>query len=98
MEAVAVAQEKLTLRMDDGGHHDPQISAMSKQIAEELGMNYEEGPIVACPTCQHFACVCGIKATHKPDCPFLRAQVCSVGIECDHGYDVCPTCDPCTCQ
>jgi hypothetical protein len=23
---------------------------------------------------------------------------CPVGIECQHGYDVCPTCDPCTCE
>lgn len=25
-------------------------------------------------------------------------MVCPVGIECDHGYDVCPVCDPCTCS
>lgn len=35
--------------------------------------------------------------THKADCPELLARVCSVGIECEHGYDVCPQCDPCTC-
>jgi hypothetical protein len=23
---------------------------------------------------------------------------CAVGIPCTHGYDVCPQCDPCTCD
>ena len=35
---------------------------------------------------------------HRPDCPLLRAVKCAVPIECEHGYDVCPQCDPCTCQ
>ncbi len=38
-----------------------------------------------------------VKKLHAPDCPFYRAANCPVGIECDHGYDVCPICDPCTC-
>lgn len=48
-------------------------------------------------TCGHIACVCVIKMIHKPDCKFLKAATCAVGIECEHGYDVCPKCDPCTC-
>lgn len=35
---------------------------------------------------------------HKPDCTFWRALSGPVAIECEHGYDVCPICDPCTCQ
>lgn len=34
---------------------------------------------------------------HMPDCPLRRAIECTTPIECDHGYDVCPKCDPCTC-
>lgn len=53
--------------------------------------------IVACPTCGHFACVCGIRRVHADDCKFLRAATCPVGITCEHGRDTCPICDPCTC-
>ena len=35
---------------------------------------------------------------HEEGCKFRRAVVCAVAIECKHGYDVCPTCDPCTCK
>ena len=52
--------------------------------------------VVNC-TCDHIACVCNIKARHKKDCKFRKAATCAVGIECDHGYDVCPICDPCNC-
>lgn len=49
--------------------------------------------------CQHIQCVCLIKRTHKDDCPFRRAVTCAIGIPCEkHGYEVCPECDPCTCQ
>lgn len=34
---------------------------------------------------------------HKAGCKFLRAATCAIGIECDHGRDVCPICDPCEC-
>lgn len=34
---------------------------------------------------------------HDPDCELRRAIECSVAIECIHGYDVCPICDPCHC-
>ena len=48
-------------------------------------------------TCGHIACVCGIIEQHHERCKFRRAAAGSVAIECDHGYDVCPICDPCTC-
>lgn len=35
---------------------------------------------------------------HAPGCKYRTAIVTPVGIECEHGYDVCPTCDPCTCR
>ncbi len=37
------------------------------------------------------------RSLEKKGCKLLAAIACPVGIECDHGYDVCPTCDPCDC-
>lgn len=34
---------------------------------------------------------------HAPDCKWRVALLCAIPIECPHGYDVCPECDPCTC-
>lgn len=33
---------------------------------------------------------------HLEGCKFNNA-VTGIAIECEHGYDVCPKCDPCTC-
>lgn len=52
---------------------------------------------MGCTTCNHFACVCNIRENHRDDCTFRIAASSAVGIECEHGRDVCPTCDPCTC-
>ena len=98
MEAVStVAEGRRTLRYDDNGVPSPEMLAIGKDVAAALNMDFIEGPIVACLKCQHFACVCEILVTHKPDCKFLKAATCSIAIECEHGYDVCPECDPCTC-
>lgn len=35
---------------------------------------------------------------HDPDCRLRAAVTCPVGVECRHGYDVCPVCDQCTCE
>lgn len=48
--------------------------------------------------CGHISCVCSIIEKHKESCKFRFAATCAVGIECDHGYGVCPICDPCTCD
>jgi hypothetical protein len=48
--------------------------------------------------CGHIACVCDIIAVHRPKCPFRLSATCPVGIECKHGRDTCPKCDPCTCR
>lgn len=52
---------------------------------------------VGCDRCGMLACVCTIMRRHESNCKFLRAATCTVGIECEHGYDVCPKCDPCEC-
>lgn len=54
---------------------------------------------IGCKMCGHLACVCGIRTQHPdPACKFRVSTTCAVPIECDHGYDVCPQCDPCTCN
>lgn len=35
---------------------------------------------------------------HEDDCRYRIATECAIPIECDHGYDVCPECNPCTCE
>lgn len=39
-----------------------------------------------------------LQYSHERGCPHLVAATCAVPIECEHGRDVCPTCDPCTCS
>lgn len=51
----------------------------------------------ACPVCKHLACVCVVKRRHDEDCPFRISVTCAIPIECEHGYDTCPLCDPCNC-
>lgn len=53
--------------------------------------------IQACPECHHFACICAVLAAHVASCTYRRAVTAVVGLACGHGFDVCPTCDPCTC-
>ena len=50
-----------------------------------------------CPECKHLACVCNVLERHHDLCKFRQAVTCAVAIECEHGYDVCPECDPCDC-
>jgi hypothetical protein len=53
---------------------------------------------MAC-SCQMISCVC-IEVEKHPDlaCRYRKSLLCPVAIYCDHGYDVCPECDPCTCN
>ena len=50
-----------------------------------------------CGTCNQIPCCCGVRKNHAKNCKFRRAIEVPIGLECKHGYDVCPTCDPCTC-
>lgn len=34
---------------------------------------------------------------HEPGCKLAAAMRGTMLVECEHGYDVCPKCDPCTC-
>lgn len=52
----------------------------------------------ACLKCDNLVtCICTLKEQHKPNCRYLIVAGLSVEIPCDHGYQACPTCDPCTC-
>jgi hypothetical protein len=56
-----------------------------------------EGRVPDCD-CQLISCVCAEKRKHKEGCQYRLALTCAIPIECEeHGFDVCPTCDPCTC-
>lgn len=35
---------------------------------------------------------------HVDGCRLLTALRCPVSCACSHGFDVCPECDPCTCD
>lgn len=53
---------------------------------------------VADCNCDQIVCVCNEIRAHKIKCRFRVALTCPVAIECDHGVDVCPQCDSCTCS
>lgn len=76
------------------------VEALRETVAEVYGPDVPLEPvdgIPSCGVCGHFECICGVRKQHKEDCPFRRAMTCPVGIECEHGREVCPICDPCTC-
>lgn len=67
-----------------------------------VGIEWSEVEVLTPREAQVRAALCSIKISpdperHSPECKFRIALTCSTPIECDHGFDVCPTCDPCTC-
>jgi hypothetical protein len=52
---------------------------------------------IGCSVCGYLSCVCNVLKRHEIGCKFRFSVTCPVAIECEHGYDVCPICDPCTC-
>jgi len=66
-------------------------------IYKPLEEIYAEGRIDDC-TCGLISCVCKVVRVHKQDCRFRISLVCPVGIACEHGSELCPICDACTCQ
>lgn|SRR5574341_127792 len=49
--------------------------------------------------CGHIQCCCEVRCGHDDECRFRQAATCAVPIACEsHGRDVCPVCDPCTCE
>jgi hypothetical protein len=68
------------------------------EVLREFGTVEVVDEIPYCSKCGFFDCVCQIREQHAPDCRFRIAMECPVGVNCDHGYDVCPECDACTCE
>lgn len=66
------------------------------RVEETLEELVSRGRAVYCD-CGLIACVCKEARTHERDCSYRRALRSPVGIECEHGRDVCPICDPCDC-
>lgn len=50
-----------------------------------------------CRGCGYVTCVCNVQIAHRPGCRYRRAALLTVELACEHGYQACPTCDPCTC-
>jgi hypothetical protein len=57
---------------------------------------FARGRVEGC-TCGMISCVCKKIAFHRAHCEYRKALVTPVAIECEHGVDVCPKCDSCTC-
>jgi hypothetical protein len=48
--------------------------------------------------CQLIRCVCAQARRHQLTCKYRKAMTCAIGISCEeHGLEICPTCDPCSC-
>lgn len=48
-------------------------------------------------TCGYITCICWVFEKHEEGCRFRRAAALKVELACDHGFQACPECDPCTC-
>jgi hypothetical protein len=52
-----------------------------------------------CPSCGNLChCTCTLAERHRERCRFLLAARLSVELACEHGFQACPICDPCTCE
>lgn len=102
-----MAEEKtrVTMLLAMGDFQNPENVTYLKNMLEktgyEVGVNSIEaymarGRVPDC-TCELIQCVCAEARKHEKGCRFRQAMTCAVAITCDHGVDVCPECDPCTC-
>lgn len=52
----------------------------------------------SCRRCGNLvACTCDLAKSHKAGCDYLRAATLGLELACEHGFQACPKCDPCTC-
>jgi hypothetical protein len=53
---------------------------------------------VGCPKCGNLAtCTCPVEKQHAEGCRYRTAACLSIELACEHGFQACPICDPCTC-
>lgn len=79
------------------GERDSYVVAAEELEELQHRLIMQATPKYNCKICGHLSCVCSVLANHQEDCRFRRSVTCPVVIACEHGYDVCPMCDPCTC-
>lgn len=99
-------KKRVAILVNEETMKDIDFVAMVKRMLEATGVEvvFEDekewmarGRVADCD-CQLLQCVCTEARKHKPDCRFRIALTCAIPIECEeHKFDVCPTCDPCTC-
>jgi hypothetical protein len=65
-------------------------------IEQSLEEYMAEGRATGC-TCGQIQCVCQLLKGHTKECRYRISVACPVAVECEHGFDVCPTCDACNC-
>ena len=82
----------------------PQVAILHIDKAGAYELAFEEaeafmakGRVADC-SCDLIQCVCAEARKHDASCRLRVAMTCAVPIACEHGYDVCPECDPCTCH
>jgi len=73
-------------------------SGSRARVAKGINIGEHLEPAGDCEKCKRLACICPEKERHHEHCWYLQAVSCSAAIECPHGHDVCPQCDPCTCR
>ena len=65
-------------------------------VVEDYDTYAARGRVPDCD-CELIQCVCTEARKHKVGCDYRLAMTCAIPVECDHGVDCCPQCDPCTC-
>lgn len=56
-------------------------------------------PGSACRGCGNLvSCICEVRKTHGKKCRYRIASELSFELACEHGFEACPKCDPCTCK
>lgn len=60
--------------------------------------DFEEPEVyIGCPCGNLVSCTCQIETQHAKNCRYRRAATLPFDLECEHGFQACPVCDPCTC-
>jgi hypothetical protein len=105
-EAQVPRQTLAILTRKDMTADDPMI-VEAKAMLEALGHTvvfqdeeeyFAQGRVPDCD-CMLLQCVCTEVRPHQKTCRYRVALSCAIPIECEeHGFDVCPVCDVCTCK
>lgn len=68
------------------------------RFRNDLYKAFKTSGIRVCDKCNNLVnCVCQVLQQHNPGCRFRVAAGLSFELACEHGFQACPICDPCTC-